>query len=507
MAEFYFNQSKPDRRAMKNNSNVTGMSTNKNGEFKVPFPPRSVTQTLCSNSRQPQQNQEGSALKCLQPIAEKFEVFDKLGIVPQDVVEKMTSEFCQKLNAVCMENLAQLIRQPNQNSAPSVINDNGSVLHSIISQAHVGQPSVRSCICQGSTCGSEIGYSVPKGIIVKEPPPALGPIPERPERSKQKAAPVLPPNDENNDSIVSFFKKNQSQNTKVGRKKFAPSVVTTNAVEKTASNARTSRINTLPRSQSATRPKGNAARSTEQRTRSVVPNYSEATTDDSELMNSALKSKVAVVINHVSEAKLTKNNVRNKRQADSSVEPKKNKRVKNSSKQDDDINANDNSKTKRVSKKQSETKENQPVASVQAEANEDRNICGYDQTDQEMFGDFSTIINDTIHMRDSPNNVLKNVTKVSTNKNDQPSHIFSPFSNIRSTSGVSAISTPLSKTLPKTLINKRLKKPDVASEFKSAKPRPVKRIVQNDVVRLDASQESEYGTSDFSDAEDVSDES
>ncbi|XP_065201558.1 uncharacterized protein LOC135832315 isoform X3 [Planococcus citri] len=500
MAEFYFNQSKPDRRAMKNNSNVTGMSTNKNGEFKVPFPPRSVTQTLCSNSRQPQQNQEGSALKCLQPIAEKFEVFDKLGIVPQDVVEKMTSEFCQKLNAVCMENLAQLIRQPNQNSAPSVINDNGSVLHSIISQAHVGQPSVRSCICQGSTCGSEIGYSVPKGIIVKEPPPALGPIPERPERSKQKAAP----------------------------EKFAPSVVTTNAVEKTASNARTSRINTLPRSQSATRPKGNAARSTEQRTRSVVPNYSEATTDDSELMNSALKSKVAVVINHVSEAKLTKNNVRNKRQADSSVEPKKNKRVKNSSKQDDDINitknslrnfplvtlkknrkkpANDNSKTKRVSKKQSETKENQPVASVQAEANEDRNICGYDQTDQEMFGDFSTIINDTIHMRDSPNNVLKNVTKVSTNKNDQPSHIFSPFSNIRSTSGVSAISTPLSKTLPKTLINKRLKKPDVASEFKSAKPRPVKRIVQNDVVRLDASQESEYGTSDFSDAEDVSDES
>lgn len=60
----------------------------------------------------------------------------------------------------------------------------------------------------------------------------------------------------------------------------------------------------------------------------------------------------------------------------------------------------------------------------------------------------------------------------------------------------------------RTIINKRLKKPDVASEFKVAKSQSVaKRIVRNDVVSLDASQESEYGTSDFSDTQDNSDES
>lgn len=82
MAEFYFNQTKPDRQALRNTSNITRMSSNKNSEFKVPFPPRSVTQTF-SNARQQQQNQDGSALQCLKPIAEKFEVCDKLGIVPQ----------------------------------------------------------------------------------------------------------------------------------------------------------------------------------------------------------------------------------------------------------------------------------------------------------------------------------------------------------------------------------------------------------------------------------------
>lgn len=111
-------------------------------------------------------------------------------------------------------------------------------------------------------------------------------------------------------------------------------------MEKTATNsgvnARTSRINTAPRSQSTSRPRTNAARSTQPRPQSVIPNLSDVT-DESELMNSALENKVAVVINKVSEAKLVKN-TRAKRKSDTSVEPKKNKRAKNSPKQDDDFN-------------------------------------------------------------------------------------------------------------------------------------------------------------------------
>ena len=47
----------------------------------------------------------------------------------------------------------------------------------------------------------------------------------------------------------------------------------------------------------------------------------------------------------------------------------------------------------------------------------------------------------------------------------------------------------------------------MASEFKGAKSRPAfKRIVPNDVANLDASQESEFCTSDFSDTEENSNE-
>ena len=116
----------------------------------------------------------------------------------------------------------------------------------------------------------------------------------------------------------------------------------TNPVEKTTANSRvserTSRINAIPRSQSVTRPRSNIVRTTARpRTQSVIRNSSEVTTDDSELMNSALRNKVAVVINQVPDVKLTKSNARSKRKIDTLVEPKKNKRGRKS-KQEDDIN-------------------------------------------------------------------------------------------------------------------------------------------------------------------------
>lgn len=83
MADSYFNAPNPDRRILRNNTNVTGLSAiNKNSEFKVPrIPSRYATQTLCSNAP-PAQNPEPSALQLMKTIGDKLEVIDKLRIIP-----------------------------------------------------------------------------------------------------------------------------------------------------------------------------------------------------------------------------------------------------------------------------------------------------------------------------------------------------------------------------------------------------------------------------------------
>lgn len=130
------------------------------------------------------------------------------------------------------------------------------------------------------------------------------------------------------------------------------------------------------------------------------------------------------------------------------------------------------------------------------------------------------------------------------NGNEMPSHFFSPFANVRSTSGFSAISTPLSKSTAKyvnsfyiilfiisisgnvlfffltqngtyslisscfhfrNVLGKRLKKPSVAAELKD-RLKPRKKT--NDTLKVDirpisevtAVTESDCEASDFSDS-------
>lgn len=82
MAEYFRKAFESNRRATRSDINSTGMSLNKNGEFRIPtVPSRCATQTLYSSALS-NQNTEPSALECLKPIGDKFEVIDKLQIIP-----------------------------------------------------------------------------------------------------------------------------------------------------------------------------------------------------------------------------------------------------------------------------------------------------------------------------------------------------------------------------------------------------------------------------------------
>lgn len=80
MEGLYFNQ-RTHARTIKNATNVTAdVTNNRNGVFKVPKAvarPQSVYNNAVNN-----ESCDISAMECLKPIGEKFEVIDRLKLLP-----------------------------------------------------------------------------------------------------------------------------------------------------------------------------------------------------------------------------------------------------------------------------------------------------------------------------------------------------------------------------------------------------------------------------------------
>ncbi|KAK7604484.1 hypothetical protein V9T40_005670 [Parthenolecanium corni] len=523
------------------NFNIKGPSES---VFKVPTLPSRYRKT-CNNTQSTYNNESTeNTYNVFKKVEERFEVLKK--ICPPEDVTKILNETVDRLTAACYEKMADQLLRPGNSQAYSSggssvysVNTRQSVLVPSVSNYGTLIPNVQVPDRPSNSTSDQLprtishvereepaaGLFIPIRSGKPNPPASQSKRTSKKQSSEIKELEVLPSEDES-DSLSVFFGKGKGRNTTKQSTTVRPKQsdrskkpakshdlsVTLQRIE--VSNENESAIDSSRKRKASqndevpSRKKSPVVVEKELRpspdttTSNIVARKPAKPASDDTLRRSNRNISVLSTKKQESAAKSKENKENREKPRTTTVKPKENKNTKPK---------NQKAKAAPVVEKgmQSDLTRHYSYESMilvtDAESNTNEEQEVFD--DGSFFGDVSSIVGaDSLVLT---NTIAKNITKHSAgnsgNRTDMQTHFFSPFANIRSTSGVSAISTPLSKTLTKHVLGKRLKKPNVVAELKNAQARKPKKanLKAADVVpipeNVSESSESDPEVSDFSD--------